>query len=125
MLKTRTWALFFAGLVACAALALWWMPQLRGDGTVARILQDGTCVVEINLARVEEPYEFVLENGDGGSNTIRVEPGRIRVSAADCPDQVCVGQGWLTSEGAGSIVCLPHGLVIQLEGMSDVDAVSQ
>ncbi|MBQ8509428.1 MAG: NusG domain II-containing protein [Clostridia bacterium] len=42
-----------------------------------------------------------------------MESGRIRVSAADYPDQVCVHQGW-QSTGAMPIVCLPNKLVIQL-----------
>ena len=44
-----------------------------------------------------------------------MEPGRIRVSAADCPDQVCVEQGYI-SDGTVPIVCLPHGLVIEIVG---------
>ena len=50
-----------------------------------------------------------------GTNTVQVEPGRIRVSAADCPDQVCVHQGWI-STGVVPIVCLPHQIVIEITG---------
>ncbi len=45
---------------------------------------------------------------------IRVEPGRIAVTAADCPDKVCVDAGW-RSDSASPIVCLPHRLVIRIE----------
>ena len=55
---------------------------------------------------VESPY--------GGSNTILVQPGRICVSEADCPDRICVYQGWLTDDPI-PIVCLPHRLVIALK----------
>ena len=63
--------------------------------------------------------------GERGSNTIQVEPGRIRVLEADCPDQVCVRQGWISDE-VTPIVCLPHRLVIQVSGGTDagVDALS-
>ena len=44
--------------------------------------------------------------------------GRIRVESADCPDQVCVDQGWI-SDGTVPVVCLPNRLVIQIEGGGD------
>ena len=44
-----------------------------------------------------------------------MEQGRIRVSQADCPDQVCVDQGWI-ADGTVPIVCLPHKLVIEIVG---------
>lgn len=81
---------------------------------VARISRDGVVLKEIPLDRVGRSYSFVLED-ERGSNTISVERGRIRVSQADCPDQVCVDQGWI-SDGTAPIVCLPHKLVIEIVG---------
>lgn len=124
MLKTRTWILLFAGLAALSLLALGLLRLFRTPGTEAKIYQDGVCVETIDLSRVTSGYSFVLEDGDGGSNTILVEPGRICVSEADCPDQICVRQGWL-SDSAGNIVCLPYGLVIRIDGESELDAVAQ
>ena len=54
----------------------------------------------------------------GRTNTITAQPGRIRVESADCPDQVCVDQGWI-SDGTVPVVCLPNRLVIQIEGGGD------
>ena len=53
------------------------------------------------------------EGSDGGVNRIEVEPGRLRVAAADCPDRICVSQGWLSDQSV-PIVCLPHRLIIKL-----------
>ena len=44
-----------------------------------------------------------------------MEKGRIRVSKADCPDQICANQGWI-SDGAVPIICLPHKLMIEIVG---------
>ena len=50
--------------------------------------------------------------------------GEIRVTKADCPDQLCVLHGPLAERG-GPIVCLPNHLSVQwLHGSSGVDAVS-
>ena len=124
MLKTKTWILIFSVLlVICLGVtALLWlhMPQ----GQVVEILQDGTCIQTIDLSAVQEPYSFTVEDAHGGCNTILVEPGRICIAEADCPDQVCVRRGWL-SDSAAPIVCLPHRLVIQVIGETQVDAVVQ
>ena len=46
-----------------------------------------------------------------GVNVVAVEPGRIRVAEADCPDEVCVHTGWIDGP-ATPIACVPHGLTV-------------
>lgn len=95
-------------------------------GRIARIYQDGVCIDSIDLSAVREPYSFDIVDADGHQNTVEVAPGRIRVSSANCPDQVCVDTGWL-SGGVKPIVCLPAKLTIQLEktsGESEIDGVA-
>ena len=77
----------------------------------------------VKLTAVTEPYTISIETG-GGTNVIAVEQGRIRILQASCPDGTCVQQGWI-SGGRTPIVCLPHRLVIQLEGNGDagIDAI--
>ena len=104
-----------------------WLRGRAASGTVANVYQDGVCVLSFDLSQVAEARTYVLED-PSGSNTILVEPGRIRVLEADCPDQICVQAGWLT-DSAAPIVCLPHRLVIRLENTAgsqpQMDAVSQ
>ncbi len=83
-------------------------------GHIANIYQDGVCIASIDLDNVKEPYSFDVEDDQGHVNTVSVEPGRICVSSANCPDQICVNTGWL-STGVTPIVCLPAKLVIQLQ----------
>ncbi len=125
MLKTRTYIVFIA--LAAVLLALWsYRLAHRPGGDVVQIVQDGTVIREIDLASVTEEYRFTVEWPDGGSNTILVQPGRICVEAADCPDQICVHQGWL-GDGALPIVCAPHHLAVVRKGASGagVDAAAQ
>ena len=101
-------------LAAAVATSAGWILFRRGEAPspIARITRDGVLLEEINLNQVDAPRSFVLED-ESGSNTVAVEKGRIRVSEADCPDQVCVNQGWISSE-AVPIVCLPHKLMIEI-----------
>lgn len=55
-----------------------------------------------------------------GTNVIEVQSGKVRVSEADCPNQDCVDQGWISNAGQ-QIVCLPHKLVVNI---TDEDAAS-
>ncbi len=111
----RTKVIVFCLLAAVAASAAWLL--LRDgdtDAPTARILRDGVLLEEIDLNQVEESYTLTFED-ERGTNTVLVEPGRIRISEADCPDQVCVNQGFI-SDGTVPIVCLPHRLLVEIVG---------
>ena len=124
MIKTRTWIILIAAAAAVLALLSLRLYTRKQAGTVAEIMQDGVVLQEIDLSAVTEEYSFEVEWPGGGSNTVLVQPGRICVSGADCPDKICVGQGWL-SDGAVPIVCLPHRLIIQAKDAGQLDAVAR
>lgn len=112
-MKTKVIVLLLIAAVAVSAAVL----LLRGGSApspVARITRDGVLLEEIDLETVDQPRSFTLEDGSG-TNTVQVERGRIRVSEADCPDQVCVSRGWI-SDGTVPIICLPHKLMIEIVG---------
>ncbi len=113
MIKTKTWITIFAILLLIFGALSFWVTQRRADGNIANVYVDGKCVRSVDLSKVTESFDFTVETKTG-TNVIRVEPGRIRVKEADCPDLVCVHQGWV-SDSANPIVCLPHRLVIKIE----------
>lgn len=49
---------------------------------------------------------------DFGHNRIEIKAGRVLMTEADCPDGYCRHQSPVTDKG-GSIVCLPHHLIIE------------
>ena len=48
-------------------------------------------------------------------NTLVIENGRAWVSESDCDNQICVHTPALTEDTIGIIVCLPHGVVVELK----------
>ena len=112
-MKTKAIVLLLIGAVAASAA---WLLFRNGstNSPVARITRDGVLLEEIDLDKVEAPRSFTLEDGSG-SNTVVVEKGRICISEADCPDQVCVNRGWISDETV-PIICLPHKLMIEIVG---------
>ena len=125
-LSTRLWMILLGAVfaaLAIAALALRNTPTKQN--AVARVYADGALVWEIDLSTLNDTQTFEWV-GDRGANTIEARHGMIRVAQADCPDQVCVRQGWLSS-GLTPIVCLPHRLVIELDSAApapEIDAIS-
>lgn len=123
MKKTGFWLILIGGLLALSLIAAVLLRQNAESGT-AKIWQEGVLLETIDLDRVTEPYTVTVSAKEGGVNVISVERGRIRVIEADCPDGVCVDQGWI-SDSSAPIACLPHGLIIEITGVnSDVDGVT-
>ena len=114
MLKTRTWIIVILFLLTGSAAASLFAAGKTAEGTTANIYLDGNCIRSIDLSSVVEGYSFEVE-GPCGMNRITVEHGRICVERGDCPDQICVHQGWI-SNSAAPIVCLPNKLVVQVVG---------
>ncbi len=119
-MKEKRNILWLCALAAVCLLGLAaWGLLGRGGGTVAVITVDGQELARVDLSQVRESYDLPVDTA-WGHNTIRIEPGAISVTEADCPDKICVSQGRLTGGGI-PIVCMPHRLVIQIEG-GDIDA---
>jgi len=113
--KTRFWIILFAALLLFCGGAYFFLSHgALGTGKIADITVENKLYKTINLDAVVIPYECTITT-DLGTNTVRVEHGRIAVVAADCRDQICVNQGYITGPGI-PIVCLPHQVVIRIEG---------
>ena len=111
-------ALLLVALLAWGALRL-----TRAKGGEAVVTVDGAVVAVLPLS---EDAELTVGEGQGFLNVVEVENGRVRVSDADCPDRLCVRQGWIGYNGE-SIVCLPHKLTVAVRGGADgqLDAIAR
>ena len=115
-------ALLAALAVGCCAALL--LP--KQEAAIARITQSGKLVQEIDLSAQSTPELIQLQDETGTvHNVIQVEADRICMVEADCPDQVCVNQGWI-SNSALPIVCLPNQVIIEITGGEDhLDAIAK
>ena len=116
-------------LALLAALALYLVSQvsLGAEASVVVVTVDGKEVLRKPLA-MENRYEIAQD--DGSINVIRVEDGAVFMEEANCRDGLCIRQGKMRN-GAKTIVCLPHKVVVQLKGdapagdNSDLDVIIQ
>lgn len=104
-------------LIACALVlagALYAVSQLTLGTKASNVVVtvDGSEVLRRPLA-MEDSY--VVEQEDGSRNVICVEGGAVYMQEANCRDGLCIRQGRMKN-AAKTIVCLPHKLVVRLEG---------
>lgn len=123
-MKTRTWICWILLIALAAGLAFGYVHRHNPNARTVEIVLDGKVLKTIDLSQVSVPYTLTIEDHKGGYNVLLVEPSRICVSQANCPDQICVSQGWLYDQPA-PIVCLPHGLVIRVISDTPLDGVAQ
>ena len=113
-MKTKTWLLIFAAVIALCLGAMLFFSPVR-DASFAQITSNGEVIKTVSL---DMDQEFTVD----GKNTVTVSGGKIAVTWAQCPDQYCVHQGF--QSGGRDIVCLPNRLVITFLGEQTVDGVS-
>ena len=117
-MKTRTWILVFALILAiCLGASIFFL--MPGEAsTHAEISSHGSVVKTVDL-RINQ--EFTVESGSGIYNVITVKDGKIGVSEATCTDHYCMKRGFCDS--GTEIVCLPNRMTIRFLGQQEIDAV--
>lgn len=116
-------------LALLCALALYLVSQMTLGGKMSSVvvLLDGEEVLRRPLV-VSDSYTIAQE--DGSVNVIRVEDGVVFMQEANCRDGLCIRQGKMKN-GAKTIVCLPHKVVVKMDGEmpendnSDLDIIIQ
>lgn len=116
-MKTKTWAIALAVLLAiCVGLSAWLL--LPGaDAQRIEILSEGKVLYTLSLS----VDQSVTVTTGTGTNTVTIQNGAVAVTAADCPDHYCMQRGWC--HGGTDIVCLPNRLVIRFLGEQEIDGV--
>lgn len=115
-MKTKTWIIFIAALLALCLAASIYILLPREAAAFAEISSDGLVVKTVRLS---EDQEFTVKTENGGENTVTVRAGKIAVTAANCPDGYCMARGFCDS--GTQIVCLPNKLIIRFLGEQTVD----
>lgn len=82
------------------------------------ILQNGVVIKTIPLPYATQE-KIVLGDGE---NVLLVESNRAQMLSANCPDQLCKKFGWIQEIGQ-QIACVPHRLLIRIEGKDGLDGI--
>ncbi len=108
--KKRKRDLLLAAGILLLAGVLYLMFRPGGSGAWVVVTLDGR-----EVARWTLEEDLTVPLGDEDYNILRISGGATAVVEANCGDNTCVRMGKISREGE-SIVCLPHRLVIRIEG---------
>ena len=105
--------LVLALLVAAGALWIYTLLS-REEGAEAVVTVAGEELCRLPLA---EDAEMLIGEGEH-TNLLIISGGEAYIAEASCPDGVCVRSGAVSFDGQ-TVVCLPHKLVLSIEGGAD------
>lgn len=103
--------LFCLLILTAGALSAVFTVRLKEPASLVVITADGEPYGTYSLNEDRE----ITVTGNGFHNVIRIENGTVRMESSDCHNQVCVEHAPISRSGE-SIICLPHKLVVRIEG---------
>lgn len=114
-----------AVLVVGCGIAVLLMFFGRQTHTAQRVVIEQECVVVYEGllkdrygAPVHADGETLHFMGRAGEYTVAFKGGKVCMLSAQCPDQLCVHQGWC-DDPRTPIVCLPQQVIISIENVDD------
>ncbi len=114
----RSDALLLGGLALAGCVVALFLLLSSRSGVSVQVRVAGEVVAAYPLDR-DGVYE--IAGVDGGSNTLVIEDGAACISAASCPDGLCIHMGHISRAGQ-SIVCLPNQVVVEIVGTDAEDS---
>ena len=108
--------LCIAGLLFCG------LKFLTPQGNTVKIEVDSKTAASFPL---DENRSYSVKKNGRVTNIVEIKDGKVSVSAADCPDKICVKHREISKSGE-SIICLPNKVVISIESQeNEVDGVAK
>lgn len=114
--STFFWIVTFLLILAVCFCVIYFNKKSNGELVVVYV--EDEVYLEIPL---ENDGEYPMKT-DFGENILEIKDKKIRIKSADCVNQICVSDGWV-SECNKPVICAPHHLsVIILSEKSQTDA---
>lgn len=122
MIKKNDMILIGVILLICM-LAFAFMLFSRKEGSKLIVFVNGQ---EYKIFSLNEATEFTVRQDDGSFNTFVIENGKVDMTAASCPDKLCVKDRDIHYNNE-TIVCLPNNVVLQISNgdEADVDIIAK
>ncbi len=117
----KTDILIITLLLILSACMYYFFSLQKDTGVIVAVKCDGKTIAEYPLDK-----DITLTIGsEKDFNVLEIKDGKVKITEADCPDKLCVKQKEISLNGE-TIICLPHKLVVEIEGgeNTEVDSVS-
>jgi hypothetical protein len=107
-------ALLVVSWLILAAWSLYAQPGSAQQGPLRLIVWSNGSEHQVMLAQDQLPQQLSFE-GPVGLTIVDIAPGKARVLASPCSQQICRLSGWLSSAGDVA-ACVPNRLVARVVG---------
>lgn len=112
-LSNKTLAILVAVILLLAVAAAGVLYLRKPAGTQVYVTVNGQ---EYGSYPLHQNAVVTIEPADGSwHNTLTIQNGTAAVTESDCDNQICVHTPALTEDTIGIIVCLPHGVAVELK----------
>ncbi len=100
-----------------------WQKNNTTSGAEVVVVIDGK---EYERLPLNQDASKEIQLSDGQLNILQIKDGEAFISEANCPDKICEKHHPISYNGQ-SIVCLPHKLVVSIDGGKEmeVDTIAQ
>ena len=104
-------------VIALSITPLFSFNKTAPAGSTLNIYEDGRLVKQADLS---VNAEYKVKNVE-----IQVMDKKARITKSDCPHQICVHEGWISTP-AQTLVCVPNKILVEIKsnGVQELDAVS-
>lgn len=117
--KIRNDIILVSSILALALVCFFVFKACAKEGTLVTVTVNGEVYKTVPLD-TDTVIDIVTgENGEY-KNTVEIKDGKVSVTYANCPDGICEKHRAIKYRG-DSIVCLPHKLVVSIEGGAEGD----
>ena len=112
-LTNKTLVIIVAVILLLAVAAAGVLYLKKPAGTQVYVTVNGQ---EYGSYPLHQDAVITISPEDGSwHNTLTIQNGTASVTESDCDNQICVYTPALTEDTVGIIVCLPHGVAVELK----------
>lgn len=120
--KHKTDIIIVAFLLLAAMMIMLVNHKTARNGNMVKVYSDEKIIASYDISKNNE-YTITTEYG---TNTIKINNGKVSVIKASCSNQICVHHAPVTTSDE-AIICLPNHLVVRIsnEVKSEVDDIAK
>ncbi len=118
---TKTDKLIFWGVLILSCVILLFSNVIfakHGERVIIEL--DGAPYASYRLSDINTPKRLSVKT-EQGAWEIELTNQSVKIVEASCPDQACLGE---ISKSGELLICLPHRLIVKIEGNGEVDGVA-
>lgn len=105
--------LLLTGLLFAAALSAFFLWRSQPTGAQVVVTVNGDRYGSYDL--YENQTVRIAPEDDSWYNLLTIQNGKAAITESDCSNQICVHTPALEENVLGIIVCLPHGVTVELK----------